>query len=119
MIDGKDFTASIDDLDLEIRQLVHLINDVDGVETIDSCFGHYENPCRIWFRVKDIPTANDFIRKFFYFDPLWRIVLTFSECRYADELVFMLESKYQDYPTVGLSVETLTRRFEDRIQGRK
>lgn len=117
MIDGKDFTMDLDDFDPEIRQLVSLINNVDGVETIESCFGHHENPCRIWFRIKDIPTANNFIRQFFYFDPLWRIVLTFCECDYTDELVFMLESKYQDYPTVDLSVETLTRRFEDR-QGR-
>lgn len=120
MIDGKNFTAGIKDLDYEIRQLVCLINDVDGVETISSCFGHHENPCRIWLRIKDVPTANKFIRQFFYFDHLWSLVLTFSELDdYADELIFMLESKYQDYPAVDLMVETLTRRFEDIIQDRR
>jgi hypothetical protein len=34
---------------------------------------------------------------------------------YADELLFVIESKYQDYPTVDLMVENLTKRFEERI----
>lgn len=118
MIDGKSFnteTFKEDPLDPEIRELVHFINKVDGVETIESCFGHHKMPCRIWLRIKGVDTANKFIRRFFYSDPLWSLKLTFSEANYFDELLFAIESAYQDYPTVDLMVENLTKRFEERI----
>lgn len=118
MIDGKSLDIEAlkrEPLDREIKKLVYLINQVDGVETIESCFGHHEMPCRIWLRIKDIDTANKFIRRFFYFDPLWSLKLTFSEAMYFDELLFVIESTYQDYPTVDLMVENLTKRFEERV----
>ena len=119
MIDGKSFNEEElkeEPLDEEIKKLVYLINKVDGVETIESCFGHHKNPCRIWLRIKNIDTANKFIKKFFYFDRLWSLKLTFIETDdYFDELLFKLESAYKDYPTVDLMVENLTERFEKRI----
>lgn len=121
MIDGKSFIVEElkeEPLDIEIKKLVCLINQVDGVETINSCFGHHEMPCRIWLRIKNSDTANKFIRRFFYFDSLWRLTLTFSEAEYFDELLFVLESAYQDYPTVDLMVENLTKRFEERIESK-
>ena len=118
MIDGKSFNTEEfkeEPLDRQIEKLVYLINQVDGVETIGSCFGHHKMPCRIWLRIKNIDTANKFIRHFFYLDPLWSLKLTFSEAGYFDELLFIIESAYQDYPTVDLMVENLTKRFEERI----
>ena len=118
MIDRKSFNTEIfdeDSLDVEIKKLVYLINLVDGVETVESCFGHHETPCRIWLRIKDVDTANKFIRRFFYFDPLWSLKLTFFESGYFDELLFVIESAYQDYPTVDLMIENLTRRFDERV----
>lgn len=122
MIDGKSFNTEAfkkEPLDREIEKLVYLLNQVDAVETIDSCFGHHEMPCRIWLRIKNVDTANKFIRRFFYFDPLWSLKLTFSEARYFDELLFVLESAYQDYPTIDLMVENLTKRFEERVDEQK
>lgn len=121
MIDGKSFIVEglrEEPIDIEIKKLVYLINQVDGVETIESCFGHYEMPCRIWLRIKDIDTANKFIRRFFYFDPLWSLKLIFSEVGYSEELLFVIESAYQDYPTVDLMVENLTKRFEERVESK-
>ena len=118
MIDGKSFNTEAfkeQPIDREIDKLVYLINQVDGVETTESCFGHHETPCQIWIRIKDVDTANKFIRRFFYFDPLWSLKLTFSEVMYFDELLFIIESAYQDYPTVDLMVENLTKRFEERV----
>ena len=119
MIDGKSFNTEAfkeQPIDREIAKLVHLINQVDGVETTDSCFGHHRAPCQIWVRIKDVDTVNKFIRRFFYFDPLWSLKLTFSEAMYFDELLFIIESSaYQDYPTVDLMVENLTKRFEERV----
>jgi len=119
MIDGKSFNTEElkkNPLDEEIKKLVYLINKVDGVETIESCFGHHKNPCRIFLRIKNIDTANKFIKKFFYFDRLWSLKLTFVETDdYFDELLFKLESAYQGCPTVDLMVENLTERFEKRI----
>ena len=103
---------------LRIKKLVYLINQVDGVETIDSCFGHHNMPCQILLRIKDVNTVNKFIRRFFYFDPLWSLKLTFSEAGYFEELLFIIESAYQDYPTVDLMVENLTKRFEERIESK-
>lgn len=117
MIDGKSFDIEAfkeEPLDQEIEELIYLINQVEGVETIDSCFGHHKMPCQIVLRIKDADTANKFIRRFFYFDPLWSLKLTFSEANYLDELLFIIESAYQDYPTVDLMVENLTKRFEER-----
>lgn len=121
MIDGKSFIVKElkeEPLDIEIKKLVYLINQVDGVETINSCFGHHEMPCRIWLRIKDIDTANRFIRRFFYFDPLWSLTLTFSEAGYFEELLFVIKSAYKDYPTVDLMVENLTKRFEERLESK-
>ena len=118
MIDGKTFVKKEleeEPLDREIEELVYLINQVDGVETFESCFGHHKMPCQIWLRIKDVDTANKFIRRFFYFDPLWSLKLTFTESKYFDELLFILESAYQDYPTVNLMVENLTNRFIKEI----
>ena len=122
MIDGTSFIVDElkkEPLDKEIENLVYLINQIDGIETIDSCFGHHEMPCRIWLRIKDVDTANSFVRRFFYFDTLWSLKLTFSESRYVDELLFVLESAYQDYPTVDLMVENLTRRFRERVKSKE
>lgn len=121
MIDGKSFIVKElkeEPLDIEIKKLVYLINQVDGVETIDSCFGHHGMPCRIWVRIKDIDTANRFIRRFFYSDPLWSLTLTFSEAGYFEELLFVIKSAYKDYPTVDLMVENLTKRFEERLESK-
>ena len=112
MIDGKDYNKSVySGIDREIADLVEYINRVDGIETTDSCFGHNERPCLIWCRAKDIKTLNDFIKRFFYFDQLWNLCLTYSERDYFDEILFIIESKYTDYPTVNLMVKELTNRF--------
>lgn len=121
MIDGKSFIVEElkeAPLDIEIKKLVYLINQVDGIETIDSCFGHHEMPCRIWLRIKNADIANKFIRRFFYFDQLWSLKLTFSEAGYFEELLFVIESAYQDYPTIDLMVENLTKRFEERVESK-
>lgn len=121
MIDGKSFIEKdfeMSPLDYEIKDLVYLINQIDGVETVESCFGHHEVPCRIWLRIKDIEIANKFMKQYFYFDSCWRLVLTFDETNdYKDELLFALESKYQDFPTVDLMVDNLIYRFKDKYRG--
>ena len=120
MIDGKSFNVEElkeEPLDKEIEKLVYFINTIDGVETIASCFGHHKMPCQIWIRIKNVDIANKFIRRYFYFDSLWSLKLTFSEARYFDELLFVIESTYKDYPTVNLMVENLTKRFEERVNG--
>lgn len=119
MIDGKNFNEKNlkeSPIDYEIKELVYLINQFDGVETIDSCFGHYKMPCRIWLRIKDIDTANKFIKCFFYLDKRWLLNLSFSEANYHHELLFVLESRYKDYPIVSLMVENLTYRFKERSE---
>lgn len=115
MIDGKDYTSDeiIKDVDIEIKELIKLINKIDGVETVNSCFGHHKTPCQIWLRIKDIDTANKFYHKYIYSNSLWDLMLTHTELdERKGELYFVLQSQYKDYPTVNLMVDTLTSTFK-------
>lgn len=48
-------------VDKEIYNLILLLNEIDGIQTISSCFGHYRNPVRIWFEIKNIKVLNNFV----------------------------------------------------------
>ena len=118
MIDGKDASTIVySDVDHEIRELVQLINNVPGIETTGSCFGHNEMPCLIFMRAESVEAANWFMYKYFYNDPLWRMSLFITDTQICEknwkELKLVLESRYKDYPTVNLMVDDLTRRFRD------
>ena len=107
----------LDDLDYEIQELVYLINDVEGICTVDSCFGHNERPCRIWCDAKDIETLNKFIYKYFYNDYLWTFQICLTDVMIDEgdwnRVHFLIESKYSDFPTVNLMVDLLTHRFRE------
>ena len=48
MLKGKAKIQMPSELDAEISELISLINDVEGIETTNSCFGHNEMPIQIW-----------------------------------------------------------------------
>ena len=123
MIDGTlynlneiDNNAKIDGgIDDEIRKLIPLINQVDGIETIQSCFGHHKEPCRIYFRARDIESLNKFKYNFFYCDSLWAIELIVTDVTIDDgkwnTVEAVVVSRYKDYPTIDLMVDNLVYRF--------
>ena len=122
MIDGKTYNEIIINekpgVDPEIRELLELINNVDGIETTESCFGHNIRPCRIWCRARDVEALNKFIYNYFYGDTLWifNIVLTdiTIDNKEWDKLEFVLESRYSDFPTVNLMINSLCYRMKEK-----
>lgn len=62
-------------IDTEIKGLVSEMNKIKGIRTVESCFGHYKNPCQIWFTCDTVKNMNSFL--FNYFDCIrsddWRI----------------------------------------------
>ena len=47
-----------EDIDEEIIDLCRAFNDIDGIETVESCCGHGKETCKIWFIVRDIKTLS-------------------------------------------------------------
>ena len=115
MIDGKDYNEQEinkgDGIDWQIKTLVDLINKVDGIETTNSCFGHYKRPCSIYCRARNIEVLNKFIYNYFYRNDLWIFRLLLSDITIDnkdwDKIDFVLESRFYDYPTVNLMIENL------------
>lgn len=47
---NHEHVLNIEGLDEQCVGLVNCLNDIDGVETIESCCGHLKYPYRMWFR---------------------------------------------------------------------
>ena len=112
------------DMDYEIRDLVKMINKVDGIETLESCSGHEHYKCEIYCQARSIADLNKFIRKYFYRDPLWHIEIFITDKqideRRWDDIYFLLYSdmRYPYYPAKSLMIDNLTYRFElEQIEG--
>ena len=124
MIDGKEFNKeTLKDVDFEIQELVGLINQVDGIETTNSCFGHNEEPIQIYCRAKDISYLNKFICKFFYGNSLisFKIFVTdvTIDNKEWDKVEFLIESdvRYVDFPCTQLIANNLTHTFRSELKG--
>ena len=122
MIDGKNFNREIlKDVDYEIAELVDLINQVDGIETVESCFGHNEEPIQIYCVARDIATLNKFIYEFFYRNDLisFKIYVTdvTIDNKEWDKVQFVIESdvRYIDFPCTQLIADNLTRTFREKM----
>ena len=103
-----------EDIDLEIRNLVSYINDIDGIETIESCCGHNEKPCFIWCKAESIEALNSFLFNYFDGECLWKITLDVADVHASSkEIRFIISSgEYKDYPVVNLMIDNLTYRFK-------
>ena len=112
---------SYDEIDVEIRKLCQYINEIDGVETVESCFGHNKKPCRIWLKVENIEVLNRFIFDFFDCEPLWHIELDTNDADkdWKDIHLLLHSGNISDFPTVNLMVDNLTYRFQQKINALK
>lgn len=110
-----------DDIDIEIQTLCRYINEIEGVETEESCFGHNEKPCRIWLKAENTEVLNQFLFNFFDCDPLWHIELDTGDVnRDWNDIHLLLHSgDIKDFPTVNLMVDNLTNRFKEGINALK
>lgn len=49
-----------EDIDVELRKIIKLMNQIKGIETVECCVGHNKNHCFIWFIADSIDTINEF-----------------------------------------------------------
>lgn len=117
MLKGKPKIQMPDDLDPEIRALISLINNVEGIETLESCFGHNEGPIVIWGEADSIEDLHKFMYKYFYGNQLWHFELVLSDVMIDEQdwgkIVFLLKTddRYIDFPDTQLMADNLTRTF--------
>ena len=82
------------DIDKEIVTLCRTLNDIDGIETVESCCGHGKETCKIWFIVRDIKTLNRLCFHCFNHEDFWKIQIDLGDPhRDWNELHFCLISK--------------------------
>ena len=111
-------TDNYDEVDVEIRDIVRYLNSFEGIETTESCFGHNEMPCQIWFRAKSIKALNDLVFEVFDGDRLWKITVDNADFpQDTNDLRLLLSSgEIKDFPTVNLMVENLTYRLQKKYK---
>jgi hypothetical protein len=118
MLKGKPKIDMPDGLDYEIKDLISLINNVEGIETLESCFGHNEGPIVIWGEADSIEALHKFMYEYFYGDQLWHFELVLSDTMIDAQdwgkVVFLMKSddRYTDFPTTQLMADNLTKRFQ-------
>lgn len=98
-----------DDIDKEIRNLCKLINKFDGIQTCESCFGHYERPCLIWFKCTSIEKLNSFLHYCFNHEGRWQVHCHLSDPVKNSNILEMII--YHDTKDIVKEIE----RLENRI----
>lgn len=118
MLKGKAKIQMPTDLDEEISELISLINDVEGIETTNSCFGHNEMPIQIWGVADNIEALHEFMYKYFYCNQLWHFELCLSDVMIDNKewgkIEFLLKSddRYISFPATQLMAQDLTKSFK-------
>lgn len=89
-----------DDIDVELRDLIRILNTLDGIKTLSCCCGHGKTPCEIYLAIKDLSIIRDFC--FNYLNPFysWHFEIENNINRYQDYLTLCLKSKNIDYNDV-------------------
>ena len=109
------------DIDYEIREIIQLLNEIDGIETIDSCVGHGKYPCQICFKCEDITVLNKLLHYCFNHERGWVIYLDMGDPdKTWKDLHFILQTKdiTNEY-FVGLMVNNLTNKLHKYIENIK
>lgn len=103
-----------DDIDIEIRRLVRLLNSIDGVETVESCCGHEEMRCMIWLKVESIEALTSFISKYFGREELWHLEIDTGDIHndWKDIHLLLHSGEYKTFPTLNLMIDNLAYRIE-------
>lgn len=61
------------EIDEEIRDICKLINYFEGIQTVESCFGHYVKPCLIWLKCDSISALNRLLCTCFNHEDRWTV----------------------------------------------
>ena len=102
MLKDSKTEISYGDIDYEIAELVRLINNIEGIETIESCCGHSRRPCRIWFMADSVECVTKFIHRYIN-NASWRVVINISDVEIDngewDKPTYLLETTLPYYST--------------------
>lgn len=109
----SDTVIPYDDIDYEIRDLCKALNEIVGVETVESCVGHGEYPCFIAFKVERIEDLSKLLFYCFNHEHKWKIYADVGDPhRDWKDLHFILQSDcIKDTYLVELMVQNLTSRI--------
>ena len=108
-------------IDYEIRELVYLINKVEGITTTLSCFGHNTQPIQIYCVADSIECLNKFIYDYFYCNSLISFKMLISDitidAKNWSKIEFVIESdpRYIEYPCTQLIADNLTYTFREKL----
>lgn len=106
-----------DEIDIELRDLIRILNTLDGIKTLSCCCGHGKTFCSIHMAVKDLSTIRDFC--FNYLNPFygWRFEIENNINKDQDYLTLYLKSKSINYNDVCKEINELTNKiFIHRLQ---
>lgn len=110
----KDSTTIIpyDDIDVEIRQLIRGINSIDGIETVECCFGHYKYPCLIWVKAESIEAMTSFLFHYFNCERQWRVCFDLGDVHEDwKDIHFYIDSITAEPKIIDKMIANLTSRF--------
>ena len=83
---------NINDCDEELQDLLLELNKIDGLYTLKSTFGNHEEPCKIWFRVRDLKALNDFSFNILNSARFWEIHYDLNDVSLLNHLDFILQT---------------------------
>ena len=118
MLKGSTTVIPYDDIDYEIRNLIKLINNVNGIETTSCCCGHGKAPCQIMFKADNAESLSRFWHKYLYRNPNWHIVYAMNDTDVCneewDKPNYLLETTFPDFYYTGLAIDNLTYRLKEK-----
>lgn len=97
-------------MDAECVDLCNAINSMKGLETVESCCGHNDQPYRIFFKCHDIPALR-FLQscidnRYWEYGNLWSITTCIGDTG-PEQLGFMLESKSSKLDEIMIQVKSM------------
>ena len=100
------------DIDIELRDLIYVLNTLDGIKTLSCCCGHGKIHCMICLAIKDLETIRDFC--FNYLNPFnnWHFEIENNINRNQDYLILYLKSQSIDYNTVCNEINNLVEKIK-------
>lgn len=116
MLKNSNTVIPYKDIDYELRPLIWLINNELGIETVECCSGHGEEPCRIWCVAGNAEIFQKFMHKYFYCDVFWEAKFDMSDVSIDNEewdtLHFVLQtSSFINNEAVIVAISELTKRI--------
>ena len=108
-----------DDIDVEIIDICKALNSIDGIETVSSCVGHGNYPCRIWFKCETPDIINRLIFYCFNHEFDWDIRHDFGDPNrsWTDLHYILTTGSITDMTSVVPMVDNLCKRIQKYSDG--